>query len=119
MKILVISPVYSLAGVPLAQLRLAKSLVKFGYDVDLIYGCKKYKKIESDIVKVKDEMKKLGLQSKLYNPRIKRYEYFGKLYGSKKSPILALRESILDPAVEGVGRKHGGIVDINKLTRPL
>ena len=79
----------------------------------------KYKKIESDIVKVKDEMKKLGLQSKLYNPRIKRYEYFGKLYGSKKSPILALRESILDPAVEGVGRKHGGIVSINQLTRPL
>ena len=72
-----------------------------------------------DIIKVKNEMKKLGLQSKLYNPRIKRHEYFGKLYGSKKSPILALRESILDPAVEGVGRKHGGIVDINKLTRPL
>ncbi len=47
MKILVISPVYSLAGVPLAQLRLAKSLVKFGHHVDLIYGCKKYKKIES------------------------------------------------------------------------
>ena len=79
----------------------------------------KYKKIESDIIKVKNEMKKLGLQSKLYNPRIKRYEYFGKLYGSKKSPILALRESILDPAVEGVGRKHGGIVSINQLTRPL
>ena len=46
MKILVISSVYSLAGVTLAQLRLAKSLGEIGHDVDLIYGCKKYKKIE-------------------------------------------------------------------------
>ena len=46
MKILVVSPVYSLAGVPLAQFRLAKSLGEIGHDVDLIYGCKKYKKIE-------------------------------------------------------------------------
>ena len=43
MKILVISPVYSLAGVPLAQFRLAKSLGDVGHDVDLIYGCKKNK----------------------------------------------------------------------------
>ena len=46
MKILVVSPAYSLAGVPLAQLRLAKSLGEIGHNVDLIYGCKKYKKIE-------------------------------------------------------------------------
>jgi glycosyltransferase involved in cell wall biosynthesis len=46
LKILVISPVYSLAGVPLAQLRLANSLGKIGHDVDLIYGCKKYEKIK-------------------------------------------------------------------------
>ena len=31
---------------PLAQLRLAKSLGKLGHKVDLIYGCKKYYKIE-------------------------------------------------------------------------
>ena len=42
MKILVISPVYSLSGVPLSQLRLAESLGKIGHDVDLIYGCKKF-----------------------------------------------------------------------------
>ena len=46
MKILIISPVYSLAGVPLAQLRLAKSLGEIGHKVDLIYGCKKFNKIE-------------------------------------------------------------------------
>ena len=46
MKILVISPAYSLSGVPLAQLRLAKSLGKIGHNVDLIYGCKKYFQIE-------------------------------------------------------------------------
>ena len=46
MKILIISPVYHLSGVPLAQLRLAKYLGKIGHDVDLIYGCKKYNKIE-------------------------------------------------------------------------
>ena len=46
MKILVISPAYSLSGVPLAQLRLAESLGKIGHNVDLIYGCKKHKKIE-------------------------------------------------------------------------
>ncbi len=31
---------------PLAQLRLAKSLGKLGHEVDLIYGCKKYYKIK-------------------------------------------------------------------------
>ncbi len=46
MKILVISPVYALSGVPLAQLRLANSLAEIGHKVDLIYGCKKYHKIE-------------------------------------------------------------------------
>ena len=46
MKILVISPVYALSGVPLAQLRLANSLSDIGHQVDLIYGCKKYHKIE-------------------------------------------------------------------------
>ena len=46
MKILVISPAYTLSGVPLAQLRLAKSLGKIGHNVDLIYGCKKYSQIE-------------------------------------------------------------------------
>ena len=49
MKILVISPAYSLSGVPLAQLRLAKSLGKIGHNVDLIYGCKKYSKIEKPL----------------------------------------------------------------------
>jgi len=46
LKILVISPVYSLSGVPLGQLRLAESLGNLGHDVDLIYGCKKYSKIK-------------------------------------------------------------------------
>jgi glycosyltransferase involved in cell wall biosynthesis len=50
LKILVISPVYALSGVPLGQLKLAKSLGSIGHDVDLIYGCKQYSKIE----KVKD-----------------------------------------------------------------
>ncbi len=46
MKILVVSSVYALSGVPLAQLRLAESLGNIGHDVDLIYGCKKYQKIK-------------------------------------------------------------------------
>ena len=46
MKILVISPVYALSGVPLGQLRLAKSLGSIGHDVDMIYGHKQYSKIE-------------------------------------------------------------------------
>lgn len=46
MKILVISPVYALSGVPLGQLRLANSLSNIGHDVDLIYGSKQYSKIE-------------------------------------------------------------------------
>ena len=46
MKILVVSPVYSLSGVPLAQLRLAESLSSIGHDVDLIYGYKNYNKIK-------------------------------------------------------------------------
>ena len=46
MKVLVISPVYSLSGVPLGQLRLAECLGNLGHDVDLVYGCKKYSKIK-------------------------------------------------------------------------
>jgi glycosyltransferase involved in cell wall biosynthesis len=46
LKILVISPVYALSGVPLGQLRLANSLCKIGHDVDLIYGSRQYSKIE-------------------------------------------------------------------------
>ena len=48
MKILVISPTYSLSGVPLAQLRLANSLGNIGHNVDLIYGNKRYSKIKKD-----------------------------------------------------------------------
>ena len=46
MKILVVSSVYTLSGVPLAQLRLAESLGNIGHDVDLVYGCKKYQSIK-------------------------------------------------------------------------
>ncbi len=48
MKILVISPVYSLSGVPLAQLRLAKALGEIGHNVDLIYGKKKYPNLKKE-----------------------------------------------------------------------
>jgi len=37
MKFCVISPVFSRAGVPLAQIRLAKALAKAGHEVDLIF----------------------------------------------------------------------------------
>ena len=49
MKILVISPAYSLSGVPLAQLRLAESLGKIGHNVDLIYGYPGGAKIEKSL----------------------------------------------------------------------
>ncbi len=48
MKILVISPTYSLSGVPLGQLRLANSLGNIGHKVDLIYGNKRYSKLKKD-----------------------------------------------------------------------
>ena len=38
MKICVITPLYSIAGVPLAQHRFAKALAERGYEVDLIVG---------------------------------------------------------------------------------
>jgi glycosyltransferase involved in cell wall biosynthesis len=38
MKICVISPLFALAGVPLAQLRFARALASVGYDVDLVFG---------------------------------------------------------------------------------
>ena len=38
MKITVITPLFSLAGVPLAQLRFARALSKRGYSVDLMIG---------------------------------------------------------------------------------
>ena len=39
MKISVITPRFSLAGVPLAQIRFAKALSSLGHDVVLIIGC--------------------------------------------------------------------------------
>src|SRR5438046_4051787 len=39
MKICVVTPRYAIAGVPLAQLRLARVLANKGHDVDLLIGC--------------------------------------------------------------------------------
>ncbi len=39
MKISVITPLYAIAGVPLAQLRFARVLAGKGHDVDLVIGC--------------------------------------------------------------------------------
>jgi glycosyltransferase involved in cell wall biosynthesis len=38
MKICVVSPLYSIAGVPLAQLRFARALARAGHQVDLLLG---------------------------------------------------------------------------------
>jgi glycosyltransferase involved in cell wall biosynthesis len=38
MKISVVTPLFSIAGVPLAQLRFARALADRGYDVDLVIG---------------------------------------------------------------------------------
>jgi glycosyltransferase involved in cell wall biosynthesis len=38
MKICVVSPLYSIAGVPLAQLRFARALARHGHEVDLVLG---------------------------------------------------------------------------------
>ena len=38
MKICVVTPLYAIAGVPLAQLRFARALADKGYDVDLMIG---------------------------------------------------------------------------------
>lgn len=38
MKISVVTPVYSIAGVPLAQIRFARALADKGHDVDLVIG---------------------------------------------------------------------------------
>jgi glycosyltransferase involved in cell wall biosynthesis len=38
MKVCVVTPVYTLAGVPLAQLRLARALADRGFEVDLLIG---------------------------------------------------------------------------------
>ena len=38
MKITIITPVFGVAGVPLAQIRFAKALLKQGHEVHLIFG---------------------------------------------------------------------------------
>ena len=38
MKIALVTPVYGIAGVPLAQIRFAKALAARGHNVDLIVG---------------------------------------------------------------------------------
>ena len=76
-----------------------------------------YNIIENDINKITNEMGSLGLESKLWNDKTNRFEYFGELYGNnpeKKSPILSLKESIVDPNVGGgPGRNDGGLVRPN------
>ena len=49
MKVSVISPILNIAGVPLAQLRLARSLAKQNHKVDLIFGQNKNRQIISDL----------------------------------------------------------------------
>ena len=38
MKLCVVTPLYAIAGVPLAQLRFARALAAIGHDVDLVIG---------------------------------------------------------------------------------
>lgn len=38
MKICVVTPLFAIAGVPLAQIRFARALVSLGYEVDLVIG---------------------------------------------------------------------------------
>mgnify|MGYP001362879798 FL=1 len=38
MKICVVTPRYTIAGVPLAQIRFARALAKKGHEVDLVIG---------------------------------------------------------------------------------
>ena len=38
MKICVVTPLYAIAGVPLAQIRFARALASNGHDVDLVFG---------------------------------------------------------------------------------
>lgn len=63
MKIAVITPRYAISGVPLAQIRFAKSLKKSGYDVTLIVG---YVSSEYDFQKPKN------IETQIFNsPRVK------------------------------------------------
>ena len=81
-------------------------------------------------------MEKLGLMSKLFNPRTRRKEYFGKAYNNtldlikdirkeynlfskvgKKYGTLGGKEKI--PGLKAEEMKHGGLVGISHLTRPI
>ena len=79
------------------------------------------KDINKKITTVSDDMAKLGLESKLWNPSQNKFQYFGNLYGSgtnpyfNRSPLLSLRESILDPKIaKGSGFAQGGLVSLLK-----
>ena len=54
MNILVITPRFSLAGVPLAQFRFAESLAKLGHKVDFVIGFNEEKDefLKSDLIKI-------------------------------------------------------------------
>jgi|TARA_R100001530_G_scaffold113750_2_gene80701 hypothetical protein len=79
------------------------------------------KDINKRITTVSDDMAKLGLESKLWNPSQNKFQYFGNLYGSgtnpyfNRSPVLSLRESILNPNIgKGPGFAQGGLVSLLK-----
>tara|TARA_R100001082_G_scaffold88244_1_gene54638 strand:- start:414 stop:1742 length:1329 start_codon:yes stop_codon:yes gene_type:complete len=93
-------------------------------------------KLNDDLNLAKADMEKLGLMSKLFNPRTKRIEYFGKPYNNtldlikdirneynlfskvgKKYGTLGGTEKI--PGLKAEKMRHGGIVGINQLVRPL
>ena len=93
-------------------------------------------KINNDLNLAKADMEKLGLMSKLFNPRTGRKEYFGKPYNNtldlikdirneynlfsevgKKHGMLGGKEKI--PGLKKEKHNQGGMVGISQLTRPL
>ena len=92
--------------------------------------------INNDLNLAKADMEKLGLMSKLFNPRTRRKEYFGKPYNNtleliknirneynlfsevgKKAGTLGGKEKI--PGLKKTEYKDGGMVGFNHLVRPL
>ena len=92
--------------------------------------------INNDLNLAKADMEKLGLMSKIFNPRTGRKEYFGKPYNNtldlikdirneynlfskvgKKHGMLGGKEKI--PGLKAETYNEGGLVGINHLTRPI
>ena len=74
MKIAIVTPVFSIAGVPLAQHRFARALVKKGYEVELIIGFLPSKLLPPEVPALKINILDKSSVTKMFVPLLRLFK---------------------------------------------